>query len=37
MYTSSRLKLRTFLSSPGDVPVQRDRVATRLQKDFVAV
>jgi len=38
MDTSSRLTLRIFISSPGDVPVERDRAAdvvARLQEEFV--
>jgi hypothetical protein len=38
MDTPSRLTLRIFVSSPGDVPVERDRAAgviARLQEEFV--
>ena len=38
MDISSRLTLRIFVSSPGDVPVERDRAAdvlARLQEEFV--
>ena len=38
METSSRLTLRIFVSSPGDVPAERDRAAdviARLQEEFV--
>ena len=38
MDTSSRLTLRIFISSPGDVPVERDRAAdvvARLREEFV--
>ncbi len=38
MDTPSRLTLRIFISSPGDVPVERDRAAdvvARLQGEFV--
>ena len=38
MDTPSRLTLRIFISSPGDVPVERDRAAdvvARLQEEFV--
>jgi len=38
MDASSRLTLRIFISSPGDVPVERDRAAdvvARLQDEFV--
>ena len=38
MDASSRLTLRIFISSPGDVPVERDRAAdviARLQEEFV--
>jgi hypothetical protein len=38
MATPARLILRIFISSPGDVPVERDRAAdviSRLQEEFV--
>ncbi len=38
MEAPARLTLRIFVSSPGDVPVERDRAAnvvTRLQEEFV--
>jgi uncharacterized glyoxalase superfamily metalloenzyme YdcJ len=38
MDISSRLTLRIFISSPGDVPAERDRAAdviARLQEEFV--
>ena len=38
MDTPSRMKLRIFVSSPGDVPVERDRAAdvvARLREEFV--
>ena len=40
METRSRLTLPIFISSPGDVPVERHRVAdvvARLQEEFVPV